>query len=54
MKHKLIPKRIGALLLCLTLLAGLLPQTAFAAGTDTGKAIQLGTSGIAAKDTVYY
>lgn len=49
MKHKLIPKRIGALLLCLTLLAGLLPTAAWAADAD--KAIQLGTSGIAGYDS---
>ena len=40
------PQRISAYLLCLALLVGLLPATALAAGTDTGKAIQLGTSGI--------
>ena len=39
-------KRILAVLLCFCLLAGLLPTAAFAAGTDTGKAIQLGTGGI--------
>ena len=44
MKHKLIPKRIGALLLCLTLLAGLLPTAAWAADAD--KTIMWGTSGI--------
>ena len=49
MKHKLIPKRIGALLLCLTLLAGLLPTAAWAADAD--KAIMLGTSGISGFDT---
>ena len=49
MKHKLIPKRIGALLLCLTLLAGLLPTAAWAADAD--KAIMLGTSGIAGYDS---
>ena len=36
-----------ALALCLTLL----PQTAFAAGTDTGKAIQIGASGISGYDS---
>ena len=40
------PQRISAFLLCLALLVGLLPTSALAAGTDTGKAIQLGTSGI--------
>jgi len=49
MKHKLIPKRIGALLLCLTLLAGLLPTAAWAADAD--KAIMLGTSGISGYDS---
>ena len=49
MKHKLIPKRIGALLLCLTLLAGLLPTAAWAADAD--KTIMLGTSGISGFDT---
>ena len=49
MKHKLIPKRIGALLLCLTLLAGLLPTAAWAADAD--KTIMLGTSGIAGYDS---
>ena len=39
-------KRILAVLLCFCLLAGLLPTAAFAVGTDTGKAIQLGTGGI--------
>lgn len=39
-------KRLLSLLCALALCLGLLPQTAFAAGTDTGKAIQLGTSGI--------
>lgn len=49
MKHKLIPKRIGALLLCLTLLAGLLPTAAWAADAD--KAIMLGKSGISGYDS---
>ena len=40
------PQRISAFLLCLALLVGLLPTSALAAGADTGKAIQLGTSGI--------
>ena len=48
MKHKLIPKRIGALLLCLTLLAGLLPTAAWAADAD--KAIMLGTGNISGYD----
>ena len=42
-------KRILSLLLCCVMLIGLLPTTAFAAGT--GKAIQLGTSGISGYDT---
>ena len=45
------PQRISALLLCLALLVGLLPTSALAAGTDTGRAIQLGTSGISGFDT---
>ena len=45
-------KRFLSVLLCLVLVVGLLPTVAFAAGTD--KAIQLGTSGIAAGDEVYY
>ena len=49
MKHKLIPKRIGALLLCLTLLAGLLPTAAWAADAD--KTIMWGTSGISGYDS---
>ncbi len=49
MKHKLIPKRIGALLLCLTLLAGLLPTAAWAADAD--KAIMLGASNISGYDS---
>lgn len=40
-------KRIFAVLLCVCLLVGLLPAAAFAAGADTGKAIQLGASQIA-------
>lgn len=40
------PKRIISFLLAICLVAGLMPTAAFAAGTDTGKAIQLGTSGI--------
>lgn len=38
--------RILSLLLVFCLVAGLLPTAAFAAGTDTGKAIQIGTSQI--------
>lgn len=45
------PQRISAFLLCLALLVGLLPTSALAAGTDTGKAIQLGTSGISGYDS---
>ena len=40
------PKRIISFLLAICLVAGLMPTAAFAAGTDTGKAIQLGASGI--------
>ena len=39
-------QKIISLLLTICLVAGLVPTAAFAAGTDTGKAIQLGTSGI--------
>lgn len=39
-------RRIISFLLAICLVAGLMPTAAFAAGTDTGKAIQLGTSGI--------
>ena len=42
-------KRILSLMLCCVMLLGLMPTTAFAAGT--GKAIQLGTSGISGYDT---
>ena len=42
-------KRILSLMLCCVMLLGLMPTTAFAAGT--GKAIQLGTSGILGYDT---
>lgn len=45
------PQRISAFLLCLALLIGLLPTSALAAGLDTEKAIQLGTSGISGFDT---
>lgn len=45
-----------SLLLCLVMVAGMLPTVALAANTETGngKAIQLGTKGISAKDVVYY
>ena len=42
-------KQILSLMLCCVMLLGLMPTTAFAAGT--GKAIQLGTSGISGYDT---
>lgn len=55
------PKRkIISLLLAICLVAGLLPQVAFAAGTDTGKAIQLVDNGTAANisggqaDNIYF
>ena len=54
------PQRISAFLLCLALLVGLLPSAAFAAETDTGKAIQLVDSGTAANisgaqaDNIYF
>ena len=41
-------KRFLAMLLCLCMVVTLLPTTAFASGTDTGKAIQLVNSGTAA------
>ena len=41
-----LKKRVLSLLLTACLVVGLMPTAAFAAGTDTGKAIQLGTSGI--------
>ena len=46
-------QRIVSILLTLALCLSMLPATAFAAGTgtDTGKAIQLGTSGIAGYDS---
>ena len=47
-------KRLFSALLCFCLLAGLLPAAAFAVETDTGKAIQLGTSAIKKGDSVYY
>ena len=46
------PQRISAFLLCLALLVGLLPTAAFAAETDTGKAIQIGASGISGYDSM--
>ena len=39
-------KRFLSVLLCLVLVVGLLPTAAFAEGSDTDKAIRLGTSGI--------
>ena len=45
------PKRIISFLLAICLVVGLMPTAAFAAGTDTGKAIQLGTSGISGYDS---
>ena len=53
-------KRILGLLLAICLVAGLMPTVAFAAGTDTGKAIQLVDSGAAANigggqaDNIYF
>lgn len=47
-------KRLFSALLCFCMLAGLLPAAAFAVETDTGKAIQLGTSAIKKGDSVYY
>ena len=44
-------KRTLCILCALTLCLTLLPQTAFAAGTDTGKAIQIGASGISGYDS---
>ena len=44
-------KRFFSLLLAVCLVAGLMPTAVFAAGTDTGKAIQLGTSGISGYDS---
>ena len=43
--------RILSLLLAICLVVGLMPTAALAAGTDTGKAIQLGTSGISGYDS---
>ncbi|MGN0543849.1 MAG: hypothetical protein ACI4JG_10420 [Acutalibacteraceae bacterium] len=44
-------KRILSFLICCVMLAGLLPTAIFAAETDTGKAIQLGVSGISGFDS---
>ena len=44
-------KRFLSLLLVICLVVGLMPATVFAEGTDTRKAIQLGTSGIAGYDS---
>ena len=44
-------RRIISFLLAICLVAGLVPTAAFAAGTDTGNAIQLGTSGISGYDS---
>ncbi len=44
-------KRILSILLTVCLIVGLFPTTAFAAETDTGKAIQLGTNGISGYDS---
>ena len=44
-------KRFLSLLLVICLVVGLMPATVFAEGTDTGKAIQLGTSGISGYDS---
>ena len=41
-----IKARILSLLIVASLMTGMLPVTVFAEGTDTGKAIQLGTDGI--------
>lgn len=52
--------RILSLLLAICLVAGLMPTAAFAAGTGTGKAIQLVDSGTAANigggqaDNIYF
>ena len=43
--------KILSLLLVICLVVGLMPATVFAEGTDTRKAIQLGTSGIAGYDS---
>lgn len=44
-------KRFLSLLLVICLVAGLMPTAVFAAGTDTDKAIMLGTSGISGYDS---
>ena len=55
-----LKRRILSLLLALCLVAGLIPTLALAAGTDTGKAIQLVDSGTAANiggkqaDNIYF
>ena len=55
-----LKRRILGLLLAICLVAGLMPTVAFAAGTDTGKAIQLVDSGAAANigggqaDNIYF
>ena len=47
------PKRkILSLLLVICLVVGLLPTSALAAGTDTGKAIQIGASNISGYDSM--
>ena len=53
-------RRIISFLLAICLVVGLMPTAAFAAGTDTGKAIQLVDSGTAANigggqaDSIYF
>ena len=44
-------QKIISLLLTICLVVGLMPTAAFAAGTDTGNTIQLGTSGISGYDS---
>ena len=44
-------KRLFAVLFCVCLLVGLVPPAVLAVGTDTGKAIQLGTGGISGWDS---
>ena len=44
-------KRVLSLLVATCLISAMMPATVFAEGTDTGKAIQLGTSGIAGYDS---
>ena len=43
---KKVKKRILSLMLATCLISAMMPAAVFAAGTDAGKAIQLGTSGI--------